>query len=125
MTPTNPYVHEPARGASRPATKTVPNHYVALYDYETAIDSLPFSKVRILESKIFTEIRFIHHILTMENGMSMLSFSYCQTIFQYDEFQIIDFTTNEWFLARKLKDNSEGFVPASYIAEYGSLKTYP
>jgi hypothetical protein len=42
VTPPNPYVHQPAPTA----TKTVPNHYVALYDYETAIDSLPFSKVR-------------------------------------------------------------------------------
>ncbi|XP_063689939.1 tyrosine-protein kinase SRK2-like isoform X2 [Bolinopsis microptera] len=83
VTPLNPYVHQPPPSAS----KAVPNHYVALYDYETAVDSLPFRK--------------------------------------FDEFQIIDFTTTDWFLARKLTDNTEGFVPASYIAEFGSLKTYP
>ena len=44
---------------------------------------------------------------------------------QGDEFTVLEFTTGEWYLARKLADNTEGFIPASYIAEHGSLQTFP
>ena len=45
-TAVNPYSN------SKPPTqkKEIPNHHVALFDYETAVDSLPFSKVRFLDS---------------------------------------------------------------------------